>query len=78
MDGDRDRNPHQSNGLSFQGPVEEPKEGKDEQRSLDCEGLVHPLRQCACSNGSSPYPGGLGLNEHEINLDSLNVADNGG
>ena len=78
MDGDRDRDPHQSNGLSFQGPVEGQKEGKDEQGSLDYKGLVHPLRHCTCFNGSSSNPGGPGLNEHEIKPNSLNVADNGG
>ena len=78
MDGDGDRDPHQSNGLSSQGPVEEQKGGEDKQGSLDCEGLVHPLRKCACFNGSSPNPAGPGLNEHAIKLDSLNVADNGG
>ena len=36
-----------STGLSFQGPVEEQKEGEHEQGSQDHEGLVHPLRQCA-------------------------------
>ena len=50
----------------------------DEQGSLNCEGLVHPLRQYDCSNGSSPNPAGLGLNEHVIKMDSLNVAENGG
>ena len=58
MNGDRDRDPPQSNGLSSQGPVEEQKEGEDEQGSQDHEGLVHPLRQCACSNGA-----------HQIQLD---------
>ena len=77
-DGDRDRDPHQSNRLSPQGPVEEQKEGEDEQGSLDPEGLVQPLKQCACSNGSSPNSAGPGLNEHVIKPDSLNVADNGG
>ena len=77
MNGDRDKVPHQSNGLSPQGPVEEQKEGEDEQGSLDCKGFVHPLRQSACSNGSSPNPAGPGLNEHTIKPDSLNVADNG-
>ena len=77
-DGDKDRDPHQSNGLSSQGPVEGQKEGEDEQGSQDRKGLVHQLRQCACSNGSSPTPAGLGLNEHVIKPDSLNVADNGG
>ena len=78
MDGDRDRDPHQSNGLSSQGPVEEQKKGEDEQGSQDHEWLVHPLRQCARSNGSSPNPAGLGLNEHVIKPDSLNVADKWG
>ena len=78
MDGDRDRDPHQSNRLSSQGPVEEQKEGEDEQGSQDYKGLVHPLRQCACSNGSPPRPAGRGLNEHAIKLDSLNVTENGG
>ena len=77
-DGDRDRDPHQSNGLSSQGPVERQKEGEDEQGSQDHEGLVHQLRQCACSIGSSPNPAGPGLNEHVIKPDSLIVADNGG
>ena len=77
-DGDRDRDPHQSNGLSSHGPVERQKEGEDEQGSQDRKGLVHPLRQSACSNGSSPNPAGLGLNEHVIKPDSLTVVDNGG
>ncbi|CAO2584988.1 hypothetical protein LEMLEM_LOCUS3409 [Lemmus lemmus] len=47
MEGDRDRDLHQSNRLSSQGPVEEQKEGEDEQGSQDHEGLVHPLKQCA-------------------------------
>ena len=76
-DGDRDKVPHQSNRLSPQGPTEEQKEGEDEQGSQDHEGLVHSLRQCACSNGSSPNPTGPGLKEHAIKLDSLNVADKG-
>ena len=78
MDGDRDRDPHCSTGLSSQGPVEEQKEGEYKQGSQDHKGLVHPLRQCARSNGSSPNPAGLGLNEHVIKLDPLNVADNEG
>ena len=45
-DGDRDRDPHQSIGLSSQSSDEE-QEGEDEQGSQDHEGLVHPLRQCA-------------------------------
>ena len=57
--------------------VEEQKEGEDEQGSLDHKGLVHPLRQFAYSNGSSPNPAGLGLNERAIKPNSLNVADNG-
>ena len=44
---DRDRDPHQSTGLSSQGPFEEQKEGEEEQDSQDHEGLVHPLRQCS-------------------------------
>ena len=35
------------NRLSSQGPVEEQKEGEDEQGSQDREGLVQPRRQCA-------------------------------
>ena len=46
-DGDRDRAPHRSNGLSSQGSVEEQEEGEYEQGSQDCKGLVHQLRQCA-------------------------------
>ena len=75
-DGDRVRDPHHINGLSTQGPVEEEKEREDEQGSQDGEELVHPLKQCACSNGSSTNP--AGLNEHVIKPGSLNVADNGG
>ena len=78
MDGDRDRDPHQSNELSTQGPVVEQKEGEDEQGSLDGEGLVHQLRQYACSNGSSPNPAGLGLNKRVVKPDSLTMTDNGG
>ena len=77
-DEDRDRDPDQSDGLSSQGPVEEQKEREDKQGSLDRKGLVHPLRQCACSNGSSPKPAGPDLNESVIKPDSLIVADNGG
>ena len=43
-DEDRDRDPHWGTGLSSQGPVEEQKEGEDEQGSQDHEGLVYPLR----------------------------------
>ena len=78
MDGDRDRDPHQSNELSSQGPVEEQKEGEGEQGSQDHKELIHPLRQCAFSNVSSPNPAGPRLNEHVIKPDSLNVAANGG
>ena len=56
MDGDRDRDPHWSTGLSSQGPNEEQKEGEHEQGSQDHEGCVHPLRQWDWSNGSSPRP----------------------
>ena len=44
IDGDRDRDPHWSTGLSSQGPNEEQKEGEHEQGSQDREGCVHPLR----------------------------------
>ena len=44
-DGDRDRDPHWSTGLSSQGPNEEQKEGEHEQVSQDREGCVHPLIQ---------------------------------
>ena len=47
MDGDRDRDPHQSAGLRSHGPVEEQKEGEDEQGSQDRESLIHPLNQLA-------------------------------
>ena len=77
MDGDRDRDPHWSTGLSSQGPNEEQKEGEHEQGSQDHEGCVHPLRQWDRSN-RSPRPVGMGLMEHVIKLDSLNVADSGG
>ena len=78
MDGNRDKVPHQNNRLSSQGPVEGQKEEEDEKGSLDREGLVHRLTQCACSNGSSPNPAGPGLNEHAPKPDSLNVAEMGG
>ena len=42
MDGDRDRDPLWSTGLSSQGPNEEQKEGEYE-GSKDHEGCVHPL-----------------------------------
>ena len=45
-DGHRDRFSYRSTGLSSQGPVEEQKEGEDEQGSQDREVFVHPLRQC--------------------------------
>ncbi|CAO2584556.1 hypothetical protein LEMLEM_LOCUS3208, partial [Lemmus lemmus] len=38
MDGDRNRDPHWSTGLSSQGPDEEQKEGEHEQGSQDREG----------------------------------------
>ena len=37
MDGDRDRDPHWSTGLSSQGPNEEQKEGEHEQGRQDRE-----------------------------------------
>ena len=78
MDGDRDGDPHWSTGLSSQGPNEEQKEGEYEQGSQDREGFVHPLRRWDRSNGRSPRPVGMGLMEHVIKPDSLNVADGGG
>ena len=78
MDEDKNRDPHQSTELSSQGPVEDQKEGEDEKGSQDRWELVYPLRQCACSNGSSPNPAEPGLNEHVIKSNSLNVADKGG
>ena len=45
--------------------------------SQDREGCVHPLIQGDWSNESSPRPAGLGLNEHVIKPNSLNVADMG-
>ena len=71
MDGDRDRNPHWSTGLSSQGPNEEQKEGEHEQGSQDHEGCIHPLRRW-----DSPRQAGLGMMEHVIKLDTLNVAGN--
>ena len=44
MDGDRDRDPHWSTGLSSQGPNEQ-KEGEHERGSQNHEGCVHPLRR---------------------------------
>ncbi|KAH0502414.1 Ig heavy chain V region 23 [Microtus ochrogaster] len=61
MDGDRDKDPHQGNRLSSQGSVERQKEGEHERRNQDCEGVVHQLRQCSCSNGSSSNPAGPGV-----------------
>ena len=75
MDEDRDRDPHQSNGLSCLGPIEGQKEEEDEQGSQDCKGLVHLMRQSACPNGSPPNLAGLGLNDHVIKPDSLNGED---
>ncbi|CAO2645925.1 hypothetical protein LEMLEM_LOCUS27677, partial [Lemmus lemmus] len=46
VNGDRDRDPHWSTGLSSQDPDEEQKEGEHEQGSQDCEGCAHPLRWC--------------------------------
>ena len=76
MDGDWDRDPHWSTGLSSQGPVEEQKEEEYEQGSQDVEVLVQPLRQCDWSNESSPKPVSLGLKKHGIKLWVLKVADN--
>ena len=45
MDGDRDREPHWSTGLSSQCPDEEQKEGEHGKGSQDHEGCIHPLRQ---------------------------------
>ena len=42
MDGDRDRDPHWSTGLSPQGPNEEQKEGEHEKGSQDREGVRSP------------------------------------
>ena len=78
MDKDRDRVPHWSPRLSSQGPNEKQKKGKHEQGSQDHEGYVHPLRHWDGSNGSSPRPAGLGVMEHVIKLDTLNVAGNEG
>ena len=74
MDGDWGRDPHWSTGLSPQGLNEEQKEGEHEQERQDHEECVHPLIQGDWSNESSPRPVGLGLNEHVIQPDSLNVA----
>ena len=78
MGGDVGRDPHWSTGLSFQGPNGEQKEGKHEQGSQDREGCIHPLRWWDRSNGSSPWPAGLGLINHVIKPDSLNVAGSEG
>ena len=73
MDGDRDRVPHWSTGLSSLGPNEEQKEGERELGSQDHKGCVHPLRW-----RGSPRPAGLGVMEHVIKMDTLNVAGNEG
>ncbi|KAH0520894.1 Cytochrome P450 3A31 [Microtus ochrogaster] len=49
MDGDRDRGPHWSTGLSSQGPNEEWKEGEDEQGSQDHEGFLSDVEIMAQS-----------------------------
>ena len=49
-------------------------EGEHEKGSQDRKGYVHPLIQGDWSDESSPRPVGLGLNEHVIQPDSLNVA----
>ena len=77
MNGDRDGDPHWSTGLSPQAPNEEQKEGKHEKGSQDCEGCYHPLIPGDGSNERSPRPVGLGLNEHVIKPESLNVAGKG-
>ena len=69
--------PHWSTGLSSQGPNEEQEEEHD-QGSQDRKGCVHPLSQWDRSNGRSSRPVGMGLMEHVIKQDSLNVADSGG
>ena len=51
------------------------KEGEQEKGKQDREGCVHPLKQGDWSGGSSPGPAGLGLKEHVIGPDSLNVAN---
>ena len=58
MDGDRDRDPHWSTGLSSQGPNEEQKEGEHEQGRQDREECVQPLIQGVGSNESLPRPDG--------------------
>ena len=45
MDGDTDRDPHWSTGLSPKGPNEEQKEGVHEQGNQDREGCIHPMIQ---------------------------------
>ena len=56
-----------------QGPNEEQKEEEHEKGNKDCEGCDHPLIQRDGSNESLPRRVGLGLNEHVIQPDSLNV-----
>ena len=77
LDGDRDRDPHWSTGLSPQGPNEEQKEGEHEEGNQDRKGCIHPLIPGDRLNESSPRPAGLGLKELVIKLESLNVADMG-
>ena len=62
---------------TLHGPNEEQKEGDLEKGNQDREGCVHPLIQGDWSDGSSPRPAGMGLNEHMIKPESLNVADMG-
>ena len=44
----------------------------------DREGCFHPLIQGDWSDGSSPRPAVLGVMEHVIKMDTLNVAGNEG
>lgn len=42
------------------------------------QGVCLPMEMVGLSNKSSPRPAGIGLKEHVIKLDSLDVADNEG
>ena len=59
---------------ALHGPNEEQKDEENEKGNKDCEGCDHPLIQGDGSNVSLPRPVELGLNEDEIQSDSLNVA----
>ena len=75
MDGDRDRDPYWNTGLSSQAQM---KSRRRENMSKEVRTTrVGPPTETVCLiKWELTKPAGLGLNEHVIKLDSLNVADN--